>query len=306
MNRLITTLFILGAVCVLLTTTAHAVLVDRGGGMIYDTDLDVTWLQDANFCTSNPTDPACVLAGANASGQMNWTQANTWADNLVYGGFEDWRLPTSQVGGCTGLDCTDNEMGHLLYVELQIGTINEDFSTISNRQRDWYWSGTANPAESRAAWSVTFVNGFASDGNFKSNSFHAMAVRDGDVVPQITLVEVDIKPGRDPNSINLCSNGSVPVAILGSATFNVYDVVTSTLRFAEAAAKVVGKKDPHELCSYDDVNNDSYTDLVCKYVTTDIAGVDGESTTATVNGELLDDTPFKGTDSVNIVKDTCN
>ncbi len=68
----------------------------------------------------------------------------------------------------------------------------------------------------------------------------------------------------------------------------------------------MGKKDQNELCSYDDVNSDGYSDLVCKYVTTDIAAIDGESTSATVNGELLDETPFEGTDSVNIVKDTCN
>ena len=42
------------------------------------------------------------------------------------------------------------------------------------------------------------------------------------------------------------------------------------------------------------------------FVTMDIAGIDGESTTATVNGELLDGTTFEGMDGVNIVKDTCN
>ena len=116
--------------------------------------------------------------------------------------------------------------------------------------------------------------------------------------------EIDIKPGSDPNSVNLCSNGSVPVAVLGSDTFNVFDVVTRTLRFAEASVKVVGKKS-NELCSYEDVNSDGYSDLVCKYVTTDIAAVDGESSVADVNGELINGTSFKGTDGINIVKDTC-
>ena len=119
-------------------------------------------------------------------------------------------------------------------------------------------------------------------------------------------VGIDIKPGSDPNSINLCSNGAVPVAILGSETFDVFDVDTETLRFSEATVKVVGKKDPHSLCSYEDVNDDWIDDLVCHFVTTDIAAIHGDSTSATVNGELFDGTPIEGSDSVNIVKDTCN
>jgi YVTN family beta-propeller protein len=126
------------------------------------------------------------------------------------------------------------------------------------------------------------------------------------VIPPVHAISIDIKPGSDPNSINLCSNGTVPIAILGSDTLNVSNVNTDTLRFAEAAVRVVGKKDPHALCSYEDVNGDYIDDLVCHYVTTDIAGIDGESTTATLNGELLDGTPIQGTDAVNIVKDTCN
>ena len=122
---------------------------------------------------------------------------------------------------------------------------------------------------------------------------------------KVINVGVDIKPGSDPNSINLCSNGAVPIAILGSDEFDVMDVDTETLRFAEAAVKVVGKKDPHTLCSFEDVNLDGFTDVVCHFVTTDIAALDGESTSATVNGELFDGTPIEGTDSVNIVKDTC-
>jgi hypothetical protein len=120
------------------------------------------------------------------------------------------------------------------------------------------------------------------------------------------VVAIDIKPGSNPNSVNLCSNGALPVAILGTNSFDVYDVNTDTLRFADASVKVVGKKDPHSLCSVQDVSGDLIDDVVCHYVTADIAAIDGESTTATVNGELLDGTLIEGSDSINIVKDTCN
>ena len=67
---------------------------------------------------------------------------------------------------------------------------------------------------------------------------------------------------------------------------------TDSLRFAEATVKVVGKKDPHTLCSFDDVNGDTFTNLVCHFVTTDIAALDGDSSVANVNGNLLGGAAF--------------
>ncbi len=48
-------------------------------------------------------------------------------------------------------------------------------------------------------------------------------------------VDIDIKPGSDPNSINLKSKGVIPVAILGSAIFDVTYVDVTTLVFAGAS-----------------------------------------------------------------------
>jgi hypothetical protein len=53
------------------SVSAQATLIDNGGGFIYDFDLGITWLQDANY--------------ASTSG-MTWSAANTWATTLVYGG----------------------------------------------------------------------------------------------------------------------------------------------------------------------------------------------------------------------------
>jgi len=35
-----------------------------------------------------------IGVGVNADGTMFWDEASDWANNLVYGGFSDWRLPT--------------------------------------------------------------------------------------------------------------------------------------------------------------------------------------------------------------------
>ncbi|MFI3222457.1 MAG: hypothetical protein QX191_05400, partial [Methylococcaceae bacterium] len=68
------------------TGTAQASLIDRGSGLLYDNVLNVTWLQDANYAKTSSYD---------ADGKMTWSAATTWAANLVYGGFSDWRLATN-------------------------------------------------------------------------------------------------------------------------------------------------------------------------------------------------------------------
>jgi hypothetical protein len=59
---------------------AQGHLIDRGGGLIYDSDLNITWLSDANLAKGY---------GAASGGQMNWFAAMFWVNNLSYGGFDD-------------------------------------------------------------------------------------------------------------------------------------------------------------------------------------------------------------------------
>ena len=123
-------------------------------------------------------------------------------------------------------------------------------------------------------------------------------------------VNIDIKPGSFPNSINLGSGGTTAVAILGSATsLDVNDINPDTLTLGTAGVKTVGKTD-RTLCSVADVSgdfsaglegaSDGFLDLVCHFITMDIAPEAGD-TTATISGELNDGTAIEGTDSVNIV-----
>lgn len=114
-------------------------------------------------------------------------------------------------------------------------------------------------------------------------------------------VDIDIKPGSDPNSINLCSRGVLPIAILGSETFNVRDIDTTSLEFEGAGVAERGKKIVTLLIGFEDVNGDSFDDLVVKFDIEELDLLDGDST-GTVTGELMDGTPFAGTDDVRIVK----
>jgi hypothetical protein len=78
-------------------------------------------------------------------------------------------------------------------------------------------------------------------------------------------VEIDIKPGSYPNSINLGSNGVVPVAILGSADFDAAIVDPSTITLSSAKVKVKGNSG--NAGSLEDVNDDGYPDLVVQVFT---------------------------------------
>lgn len=98
---------------VALGVPAHVSLVVKGtvehlGGqrnLIYDTDLDITWLDYS-------------------SGGFLYTLdvARTWAADLSFTingvTYDNWRLPTAGTNPTFGYNVTTSELGHLFYVEL--------------------------------------------------------------------------------------------------------------------------------------------------------------------------------------------
>ncbi|MDP2785811.1 MAG: DUF1566 domain-containing protein [Sulfurimicrobium sp.] len=198
-----------------LSGVAQATLIDRGGGLIYDNVLNLTWLQDANYAKTSNYD---------ADGKMNWAEANTWAANLNYGGYSDWRLPTlvdTGTSGCTdvaytGTDCGYNvqtvdtsttpitkysEMAHMYYNNLGLkgyyspsGAYQPDFGIfgngtyggekdvglIDNLQSYVYWSGLEYASGANDAWGFGTNFGIQHAAS-QSYEFYAWAVRPGDV-----------------------------------------------------------------------------------------------------------------------------
>lgn len=83
---------------------------------------------------------------------------------------------------------------------------------------------------------------------------------------EIAPITIDIKPGSYPNSINLGSNGVVPVAILSETGFDATNVDPDTVALAGAGVAVRGKGNK-SLAHEEDVNNDGLLDLVCQVET---------------------------------------
>jgi hypothetical protein len=104
------------------------------------------------------------------------------------------------------------------------------------------------------------------------------------IMLDLTLnIDIDIKPGSYPNSINVeRSQGKIPVALFGSAAFDVTLIDRSTVRFGPGDAMPVHKKKGH----LQDSNEDGYMDLLVHFPTPE-AGIAPGDASACVHGSLL-------------------
>ena len=113
-------------------------------------------------------------------------------------------------------------------------------------------------------------------------------------------VDIDIKPGSDPNSINLGSSGVIPVAVFSAADFDApAEIDPNTISLAGARVKMVGKSNKF-LCHSEDVNADALADLVCKVETAQFMIETGESV-AVLEADTFGGTPVRGEDNIKIV-----
>lgn len=213
-----------GIICAGVVATASApasaALFDRGNGLIYDSVLDVTWMQDASYAGAGPL----------------YTQdgAMAWADSLSYGGFDDWRLPsTLNVDPSCSTDdtskryltltpCSGGELGHLIYEEglvyqpgdsdltpnLSFGSLGLFENVYSNgywTSEEYVWTGqdyedpAGTPPTAEKPYPRVPENGFgwlfyvgSDPGGHKTilrsgNKRGAWAVRDGDVLPAVPI-----------------------------------------------------------------------------------------------------------------------
>lgn len=184
-------------------------LIDRGYGLLYDVERDITWLQDANYAKT---------VGRPNDGQMTWPDAMAWVSALTYRGIKGWRLPDARAANGTGPHQVENsaegEIGHLFLVA---GTRKSppDLKLKNFEPFAIYWC--RNEASAEEAWGFKLTG--LKQGKLAKNPWQtgglsipltdkvlAWPVHDGDVAPSVfarllTLFTTIFTRWRDPSAL---------------------------------------------------------------------------------------------------------
>jgi hypothetical protein len=185
-----TTKIALGAFCTFICSvgTSHAALIDRGGGLIYDDALDVTWMQDAGYART-----------VGLSERMTWADANAFADGVQFYDsvrnvtWDDWRLPTTvNAPSSAGWDTTglSSELAFMYYVNLGYAAntsfnpadpapTSSNYNPFFNLAYRGFWSATADYVTG-LAWGFHFHFGVQQLNGMNDGS-RVWLVRNGDV-----------------------------------------------------------------------------------------------------------------------------
>jgi hypothetical protein len=135
--------------------------------------------------------------------------------------------------------------------------------------------------------------------------------------PEPRPVKIDIRPNVCPNNLNLKSHGHVPVAVLGTADFDVTQIDLSSVRLMGVApvsssyadiATPPGDGD----CECSTAGADGYPDLVLEFKTSDLVPTILRSNDLRARRPIIrlrldaflsNDTRIQGTDCVQILND---
>jgi hypothetical protein len=264
---------------------------DNSDGTVTDNLTGLIWLQDAlRFSDLSFAD---ALAACNALAD----DGTDLTDDSLAG---DWRLPNIwELGSLNDF----GERGPALPVGNPFNVGNAGT----------YWSSTTAAANSNRAWTIGTGIGRVT-GVAKGQLNQVWPVRGANPIA------VDIKPGSCPNPLNVKSRGMQPVAILGTADFDVTMIDPVTIRLegvapirsavVDVAAPIepfTGKVDCDLDCT--DEGPDGWPDLTLKFKTQDIVAALGEAADRECRVMLLDgnlreefgSTPIAGEDVLLII-----
>jgi len=111
-------------------------------------------------------------------------------------------------------------------------------------------------------------------------------------------VDIDIKPGSPTNTINVRSQGVIPVAILSGRRFDATTVNPGTVKLARASVRLRG--DGRAMASFSDVNQDGLLDLLVHIEARDLV-LAPQDIEAVLEAETYDGKRVRGSDSVRVL-----
>ncbi len=312
----------------------------RGGGMhntrssptVTNCTFNANWAQMVgggmqNLYYSDPTVTNCTfianLSYRDGGGMSNWDFSSPTVTNCTF-------AANSAVNG-NGVACDSHLRRYPSNVQLVNCILwdggdevwNNDASTITISYSDVHggWSGTGNidadplfaDADLRLSAGSPCIDagdntavpaGATTDLDGNPRIFNGIvdmgAYESEGQGPSVITVEIDIKPGSYPNTINLGSQGVIPVAILSSSDFDATTVNPDTVELAGAGVAMRGKGDKY-LAHEEDVNGDGLLDLVCKVETDNLDPETFQYGFIDLTGETYDGVPIKGEDEIIIV-----
>ena len=235
--------------------------------------------------------------------------APLFTSGIVVGG-----MPNAYAGGIVlsvSMDCVDDPDNVEIDFIYVISNLSQDSVLVNwTILGDFSDTGSQSLPSGESITNSFSVPGFSATASISvigiDDLGNSIIVTDEDscvfLPPSIILVDIDVKPGSDPNSVNSKSKGVLPVAILTTDTFDATTVDPETVIFD--IFEINGSTPPNK-CAIEDVDGDGDLDLVCHFSIPDIEKkcqgiVDGRVVHAT--GQILADTfgglPIQGLDSI--------
>jgi hypothetical protein len=241
----------------------------------------------------------------------NWTRPyGRWGPaSQKYGGASTEYIPTSSYG--INYAVVDPFYKRTLPENNpRIFIVAAEDSTEVNIDFNWDGTDVSNVIDKGEVWTVLWPEGVSYTAHVWSNKGIQVIYRTDTshndhpgvnlaytATPLIKeiIVDIDIKPGSDPNSINPRSKGKIPVAILTTDSFDAAAVDPTTILFGRT-----GEEASPVHYAFEDVDDDGDNDMILHFNTQD-TGIQCGDTEAFLTGETLSGITIKGSDSIRTV-----
>lgn len=284
----------------------------EGAGVWFTSDYDWaanTFDPDPPGSPTQDMDDKMILQKGGGQGEGNYnlplSPPNPWANHAVWfdrDGVDQWQA--QMWGAIDGVTYnTGGTYDIVITLQATSDTTGKAYMTVNGEPQGFYdpnWH--PGPADLRPA-GMTFTGDMKHlrvfYGLYGYGATHTVVFEDITVEgyagepPMAPCFErpIDIRPGSDPNRINLGSKGVVPVAVLTTGTFDVSSVDPATVTFAGASPL---------RWMMEDVDGDGDVDLLFHFKTQEL-DLDESSTETFLTGYTQDGEFVWGTDTVNIV-----